>query len=567
MKHFNLTLTLLFAMAVNAMAGIPAGYYIGIDGKSSTDLKAALYEIINPHTMYAYGDLWECYRYTYYVLTDWDQVLDLYSNEVNYFDDGHSTLNREHSVPQSWWDNGTSVPPGTDLYNVMPSDTPANSAKANYPWGVVDEGKATFDNDVTKVGTGTVGETYSGTVFEPADWYKGDFARIGFYMATCYPDIWNDEAIMMSNDLPLTLLDDFATMLMAWSNADPVDEGEIQRNEDVCKYQLNRNPFIDYPELVDYIWGDKSGEAFYLSEHTANEGQSNDNMPTQMPTINVQYSTDVDNPLEIQKGTEVTFTGGTNESTLYTRINGSEWEEIEPTLGNNNSPIAATKTYTIDDYSIIEAYCTRDGYAQSKTLTVYYSPIDYNDIYLLYEAFDEISDGGDGGTSESNNQWSGNDNFPTVDRAYCAGGAVRLGTSSYTGSITSRTLDTNGGNIYVNFDVKGWTTVEGNISVQLTGASAQIVSYTATISSDVYDHISLSFTDVSANPTLTIATTAKRAFIDNVIVNDEPIDTGIESVATTPVYRSTGAYNLAGQRINPDTYKGIYIKDGHKVLK
>ena len=38
---------------------------------------------------------------------------------------------------------------------------------------------------------------------------------------------------------------------------DPVSQKEIDRNNAVYEFQHNRNPFIDYPELAEYIWGDQ----------------------------------------------------------------------------------------------------------------------------------------------------------------------------------------------------------------------------------------------------------------------------------------------------------------------
>ncbi len=562
MKHRNFFLTLMLTISLNALAGIPNGYYSSIDGLKSTELKTALKNIISQHETLSYNNLWDYYPFTYYVIEDEDQVLDMYSAETYYFTN-HSNMDREHVVPKAWWGGSTDDGPGCDIYNVIPADHTANNAKSDYPFGEV-TGTVYFDNGVSKVGQYT-SDNYTGRVFEPADVYKGDFARICFYVATCYPDVeWDaNDAIMMTNTSELTLYEWVTPMLISWSTADPVDSGEIQRNEDVCKYQSNRNPFIDYPELVDYIWGDKSGETFVLSEHTANEGSSNDNMRTERPTFSVEYGTE-DSPKGVAIGSEVTITGGTRYSTLHTRINSGNWEETEPTLGYNDSHVAATKTYTISELSCIEAYCTREGYDASYTLTAYYTPIDYDNLYLLYEAFDEITTGNDTSTSGSSTSWAGNDNFPMVEKVYNAGGTLRLGTSSAIGSITSRTLDTEGGIITVDFDVKGWTTIEGNLTVTVSGATTQTVSYTAKLE-DEYEHISLEFTGVSAYPTLTISTTAKRAFIDNIIVDGTP--TGIQRVEATHSSNSAPIYNIQGIRVTDTKRKGIYIQDGHKVLR
>jgi len=111
-------------------------------------------------------------------------------------------------------------------------------------------------------------------------------------------------------------------------------------------------------------------------------------------------------------------------------------------------------------------------------------------------------------------------NFSAAANAYSAGGKVKLGTSSLAGSLTTRTLDLSqgGGSFTVEFDVKGWTAVEGSITITPTGITAQTASYTAVMASASYEHKTLSFTGGQANSTIVIATTAKRAFLDNIVI-------------------------------------------------
>ncbi len=140
---------------------------------------------------------------------------------------------------------------------------------------------------------------------------------------------------------------------------------------------------------------------------------------------------------------------------------------------------------------------------------------------VFREDFSSITGGASSSSNDSNTPWSGNTNFPNGVNDYEAGGAVKLGTKSASGSITSRAINLagNGGAFTVSFKVKGWTTVEGDIKVT-AGVQTQTVTYTATMSGD-FETKTLSFTGGTSATTIKIETTAKRAFIDDVAVYAE----------------------------------------------
>lgn len=110
-------------------------------------------------------------------------------------------------------------------------------------------------NGMTKIGTGTEGFA----VWEPGDEWKGDFARGYMYMATCYQNLTfsNNVAqeILTTGDYP-TLKPWAYTLYIEWAKDDQVSQLEIARNNAVSEIQGNRNPFVDFPNLMDYIWGD-----------------------------------------------------------------------------------------------------------------------------------------------------------------------------------------------------------------------------------------------------------------------------------------------------------------------
>ena len=104
-------------------------------------------------------------------------------------------------------------------------------------------------------------------MFEPADEYKGDFARMYFYFVTCYQNYsWKSLATTMfaQNSYP-TLNAYGKQLLLDWHRQDPVSQKEIDRNNAVYSFQGNRNPFIDYPNMVEFIWGDSIDYEFSFS--------------------------------------------------------------------------------------------------------------------------------------------------------------------------------------------------------------------------------------------------------------------------------------------------------------
>lgn len=256
-----LSLLALFA-ATGAYAVIPTNYYRAADGKKDEALKTALHDIIcNFQSISSYSAL-PSYFQTTDVYPESRRWWDMYS-DIPFYAPSFSGLNREHCVPKSWWGRIENKA-YTDLNHLYPSEMRANSAKSNYPLGEVSH--SDFDNGVVKVGAPVGGQGGgSRSVFEPNDEYKGDFARTYFYMATCYQDLKWTYTYMFGNSNYLTLNTWSVNLLLKWHRQDPVSEKERDRNEAVYGFQRNRNPFIDYPQLVEHIWGSKKGESFDLA--------------------------------------------------------------------------------------------------------------------------------------------------------------------------------------------------------------------------------------------------------------------------------------------------------------
>ena len=243
-----------------------------LEGKKGTQVLETLYSLIKDHTVLSYDDV-RADRAGVDINKVKNTVRDIYSSCEFGVDDycGNESgsgecdcYNREHILPQSWWDNDNKQPMRSDLHHVVPTDVFANSQRASWPYGEV-TGTPTWSNSLgSKLGYSS---TYDSKVFEPADQYKGDIARIYFYMITCYYD--KNFAQSASGKKVFTYSNGKAgftstaiNMLLKWHRNDPVSAKERTRNNAVEPIQGNRNPFVDAPDLAEYIWGNKKTVAY-----------------------------------------------------------------------------------------------------------------------------------------------------------------------------------------------------------------------------------------------------------------------------------------------------------------
>lgn len=251
--------------AIPSLAQIPDGYYDSLKGKKGAELKNAIHKIIKTAKVYDYGSgkgktwwgFWDTdrdengyYIDRYSAQNEWEKATSQGTSGAD--------MNIEHSFPKSWW-GGASNQAYKDLYNLMPCKAKINSTKSNFPMGKVESGDK--GNGWTKVGTGSDGKMY----WEPADMWKGDFARGYMYMATTYQhfDWTGTQALQILQKGNYPTLQKWAyTLYIQWAKGDMPDKLEIQRNEEVFKIQGNRNPYIDFPNLMEYVWGDSIDYAF-----------------------------------------------------------------------------------------------------------------------------------------------------------------------------------------------------------------------------------------------------------------------------------------------------------------
>ena len=250
---------------------VPACAYEHLEGLTSVALRKSLHKEIKDHTILTYdqirgdrakvdvranGKIWDIYSAYEYNLSDYCGY--------NEGDQEGECYNREHTLPISWWGSSEDEPMYTDLHHIVPTDAYANAQRSAW---IYDEVKsATWTNNLgSKLGSS---KNWSNeTAFEPVDEYKGDIARIYFYMLTCYMDKDFTEAgkgyryFTYSNgecDFQSKAL----SLMLKWHRNDPVSEREVERNKKVRDLQGNVNPFVEEPDFVEYIWGTMKGKAY-----------------------------------------------------------------------------------------------------------------------------------------------------------------------------------------------------------------------------------------------------------------------------------------------------------------
>ena len=254
---------------------IPQGYYDQANNLSSDELKEALHQIISNHVIFPYTststDTWDILQESDQDPNENNNMILVYtgrSQEKGYrdgsgnysqYENGNGTQsnswNREHIWPKSHGFPDEDDNAYTDVHNLKPCDRSVNSSR----------GTKDFDFGGNQHSEASDCLTDSDS-WEPPDYVKGDIARILFYMVVRYDPGVDHE----NNTFDLELVD-YTTpnntepilgklsSLLDWHLSDPVDDFEINRNEIIFGFQQNRNPFIDHPNLVNYLWGDNVG--------------------------------------------------------------------------------------------------------------------------------------------------------------------------------------------------------------------------------------------------------------------------------------------------------------------
>ena len=317
MKKFTLFVLSLFLIGQSFAFNCPVtpaeklpDYYASIDGTSGKQLLDAIQQVakIGYRTEdFRYDSVWLAYKYT--DLRPDGYIWEVYSTCVFEYEKDRTSntsqtgeckgYNREHVMCQSWFgtislagkemSSSKKNSPGSDIFHIYPASYGMNSRHGNRPYGEVLKADYTSANNTkygTPVSTISVANTVAGpyiegqitlntNVLEPADEYKGDFAR------SCFGTMvkWAGEWAFNKNENGCVIFDatidadthygpennygftDYGLALMLkWHRQDPVSQKEVDRNNGIQKTQGNRNPFIDYPYLAEFIWGEMSGQ-------------------------------------------------------------------------------------------------------------------------------------------------------------------------------------------------------------------------------------------------------------------------------------------------------------------
>lgn len=254
----------------NVTSTAPLGYYSSLEGLSGAALKQALQDIIaNPSVVrvHNYDDVWDILKTSDQNPENSNQVWLIYTETPRSKIDlqlGNSNVgkwNREHIYCQSrgGFSTGTDyLTPFSDGITIWTATTGANDIGA----GVCDAHhiRAVDGQENSSRNNRNYGVDYNGPIATPTTTWKGDVARACFYMAVRYDGL--NVVNGNPNENSIGQIGDLATLL-TWNQTDPRDDFEMNRNNYIYTWQVNRNPFIDYPNLADYIFGANFGQPWF----------------------------------------------------------------------------------------------------------------------------------------------------------------------------------------------------------------------------------------------------------------------------------------------------------------
>lgn len=377
-KGFKLLLTLTLAFGITSFSNAQENSVVNaaIDATNADTYYSSLYDS-NGNIKYTGDTLLsklnelistdttnKSYNYldTIYQTSDVDpndstKVISYYSGQSISFDfDGFDSkkggINREHVWPQSHFGKSENIQtsPFSDAHHVRPCEVSLNSSRSN----------TFFDELSSYSGSDAYGNVWNGEIFYPSEAYRGDAARICFYVATRYTNLsfvdsgTSSEVNGSSNYIMGNL-----SALLKWNETYAVKDSEIRRNNAVAAIQNNRNPFIDHPEFAEYIWGDGSYDGETSNTYTVT---FNTNGGSSISPIKVEENSTVNKPTDPTKE-GYSFGGWYSDSSLTTPYNFSNiitgnitlyaaWEEE---TSGDDTPITTSGWVIVKDASTLKA--------------------------------------------------------------------------------------------------------------------------------------------------------------------------------------------------------------------
>lgn len=573
-KRIIASLVLLLSVACAWSQG-PNGtgtYYQSANGKKGQALKTAFFNIIKNPDVVSYDGLIKAYEKT--DTRPDGYVRDWYSNTTKFrhgtdkagsYKKEGDVYNREHSVPQSWFSKAS--PMVSDIVHVVPTDGYVNNRRSDYPFGENNGDIYKSNNAYSKLGRCTT-TGYSGTVFEPNDEVKGDIARIYFYMVTCYEDRisgWTGNAraseVFDGNKYP-GLKKWVLDMMMRWSKLDPIDAVEQARNEAVQKVQGNRNPFVDYPGLEEYIFGSKTDVTFSYDNYDGT-GTVTVSEPVISPAGGTFYGQQ-----------EVSITCPTTGADIYFTFDALE-------DGYDSTPSAATQRYTspltITESGTLKAIAIKDGEQSSIVKAEFIisdeplpqpsgdryakvtssADLQAGDRYII--VYEESAGQGRVITSIANNR--GLNTEVLINNSI-------IDASELNEKPLVMTLETVGGNWAFNFGGTYMALLsKANSLDTTTDASNAGAQWTISPSTSATDIVNVGYSDYSLRYN-------KGASIFRCYTGGQNPVTLYRLIPSTDIAANAFAtisqeplFDLQGRRLNRHAQKGVYIRGGKKFIQ
>lgn len=577
-------LLLSFLMPLTAQAisrDALVAYAASLKGKKQAELKTAIYALSQPQTVLDYGSgegktWWGFYETDRVAATN--ECVNRYSSNRFYFTGNRgqvvSGMNIEHSFPKSWWGGGGTA--NCDLFNLYPSDSQANSAKSNYPMAIVTTVTQSSGDGYDLVGRGVVDGQSGVQCWEPGDQYKGDFARGYMYMATTYQNYtWQSAGTQSLTSSSWPTLKQWAYELyLDWVAADPVSELETDRNDAVYAIQGNRNLYIDFPYLAEYVWGDSTDVAF--DPATALTTASDDDRYTGR----VEPSEDqIAQPLISPYGgtfsgsVEVTLSCSTTGATIFYTTDGTE-----PTTASTRY----SAPFTLAESVTLKAVASLSGQLSAVSQATFSirggSSTEHGDtVYCLLETFDQCV--GTGGGAQGFATGGSGDFTPDVDgwesqKAFGGSACARFGTGKVSGSVTTPAFTIPAGTTTLSFVAAPWGSDGNGLTLEVAQGDATLSATEFTLAEEQWNTCTATLTATASTTVQLTLTAPKRFWLDSFAafyLKPEADAIAAPKADTTLQSRSAPIYDLSGRYMGNDASRlkaGTYVRKGIKfVLK